>query len=152
MIDVRLLINIGYPFGVAIYEVSYSWRDLPDDVKAGERDHFEYVYDAIEAELGPGEWLAGPNLDDGVWRGLYTPYRIRKTEWTAAQEFIDETEAVDILRWKMLFLAEYAETEVAQQAAEFAATLDAMRVFFDKQNKARNRPSAPATETPLDEE
>jgi len=149
MIDVGLLINIGYPFGIAVYEICYLWRDLPDDIKSGERDHFEYVFAAVEAELGPGKWLAPPNLDDGVWRGLYTPYRSRKVKWTAAQEFIDEMDAVDVLRWKML---SFAETEAAQQAAEFVAMLDAMRAFLEKQNNARTRPSAPATETPIDEE
>ena len=75
MIDVGLLINIGYPFGIAIYEICYSWRDLPDDVKAGEEDHIEYVDAAVREVLGDGEWLTAPLLHDGVWVGIYRQYR-----------------------------------------------------------------------------
>ena len=69
------ILQAGYPFGVAICEVSYTWRDLPDDVKSGERDHVEYAEACLGEQLGRGEWICPPILHDSVWRGLYLVYR-----------------------------------------------------------------------------
>jgi len=75
MIGVSKIFDLGYPHGIALYEVSYAWRDLPDHVKAGEEDHVDYVTTAVEEILGRGEWLSGPLLGDGgVWVGIFRPF------------------------------------------------------------------------------
>jgi len=81
MIRVNKVFDAGYSLGVALYEVAYAWRDLPDHVKAGEEDHIAYVTNAVEEVLGSGEWLSGPLLTDGgVWMGLFRPFCYFPTE------------------------------------------------------------------------
>ena len=74
MIQTFFLTRYAHPYGVSLHRVSYMWSDLPESVKMGERDPVDTVSQIATEKLGCGEWLAGPLLYDGVWRGLWMSY------------------------------------------------------------------------------
>jgi len=92
MICVNKIFERGYPLGVALYEVTYAWNDLPDRVQNGAEDHIEYVTNALEEVLGDGEWVVAPVLNDGIWVGIFRPYKYFPTGIVVTP--LEETPAV----------------------------------------------------------
>lgn len=74
MVHTILVLEIGYPYGISIYEVSYQWSELPIDHSI---DHVDYVTAICSREIGRGEWLVGPLLHEGLWRGLYCSFQFQ---------------------------------------------------------------------------